>query len=733
MVPNLNYPSIHGDNERLIEVETEDVSSDSEDEFDITIPLTANLVPSKITDYFHKIQHPFLQNDQTQSQPPTPNPGPVSKENDHNDQIEDTEEVVYQNSNENNISNEVATDPKSCFECHEILEIARKSINNICNPNLDPNFTPILIGPDAISDENDQIYEDIVEEEYQNFDSNEDNISIKIVTPSNLCLICREILTISSQSLCDICESNFASNLIVPDPIPEENVQFLEDIEDTGEIQYQNYDRNDISSQNEIDSKLCLQCCKVFAMTGHSLCNICNSNLAPTLIVKQEKLTEKKGADALKRNHFKDEVQGNIHECKFCDEIFSRQVKLKYHIETVHLQDPLSLLNVELKSKRHWSYKEDQLLLKNLSKYGTKKWSFIASLMNGRTGQQCSDRYHYITKKKIYGMPWSKKEDDVLCEKQKEFGNQWLKIAQFLPQRTRCAVKNRWHDILKWKCEKNSVKNKHTLLKENIVHTYDNKRKENHVKNEKEISVVEEKSLKKKNVKICRKNNNRKIHTKGNLLVFQRRIKNIKCETCGKLFSYFAHLKQHQRSVHQDQKESKTNAKEIEPKNLSKNYQCKICEKKSTRKCNHGKVKCEICCKLLSHESYLKTHIMTIHQRINEKVKCEVCGKLFSNKGNLKTHIMTIHQRIKKFQCKTCGKECAQKMALHSHIKNNHGTSESFGKKLSGYQNVIWHIKNENDDPNIGKYCCVTCSEKFAKKIDLKRHVKSHSNNQKKV
>ena len=51
------------DENRLLELEHEDTLSDDDVEFDITIPLTSQLVPSKITDYFKKLK-----------QPPNPNP-----------------------------------------------------------------------------------------------------------------------------------------------------------------------------------------------------------------------------------------------------------------------------------------------------------------------------------------------------------------------------------------------------------------------------------------------------------------------------------------------------------------------------------------------------------------------------------------------------------------------------------------------------------------------------------
>ena len=55
------------------------------------------------------------------------------------------------------------------------------------------------------------------------------------------------------------------------------------------------------------------------------------------------------------------------------------------------------------------------------------------------------DQHNTVTKSKRF----TEEEDRLLIEKYKELGPRWVKISEFIPGRTGCQIKNRWHKELK--------------------------------------------------------------------------------------------------------------------------------------------------------------------------------------------------------------------------------------------------------------------------------------------
>jgi hypothetical protein len=68
----------------------------------------------------------------------------------------------------------------------------------------------------------------------------------------------------------------------------------------------------------------------------------------------------------------------------------------------------------------------------------------IAQGIAGRNGKQCRARWMNQLCPSLNEDNWTPQEDMILVQQQRVYGNVWSQIAQFLPGRSRNAVKNRW-------------------------------------------------------------------------------------------------------------------------------------------------------------------------------------------------------------------------------------------------------------------------------------------------
>jgi hypothetical protein len=96
-----------------------------------------------------------------------------------------------------------------------------------------------------------------------------------------------------------------------------------------------------------------------------------------------------------------------------------------------------------------WSQSEDDQLRRAVEKHGTNQWESVAAVVVGRTATQCRERWNFRIGPGLNKGPFAPWEDAIIVRERARIGNRWTQIAQQLPGRSSCAIKNRWYAELR--------------------------------------------------------------------------------------------------------------------------------------------------------------------------------------------------------------------------------------------------------------------------------------------
>jgi hypothetical protein len=111
-----------------------------------------------------------------------------------------------------------------------------------------------------------------------------------------------------------------------------------------------------------------------------------------------------------------------------------------------------------------WTTGEDSTLKDAVEKHNGKDWATIATLVPGRTEQQCLNRWHSALDSKsdetiARAGKWTKEEDSTLKDAvEKHYGTDWTAISELVPCRTKTQCWHRWNGVLDRKSEKKTAR-----------------------------------------------------------------------------------------------------------------------------------------------------------------------------------------------------------------------------------------------------------------------------------
>jgi hypothetical protein len=104
------------------------------------------------------------------------------------------------------------------------------------------------------------------------------------------------------------------------------------------------------------------------------------------------------------------------------------------------------------KARKLFTSRDDEELVHLVTTFGGDSWSTIAqSMAQGFTARQCRERWRNYLDPKLQHAPWTEQEDRRLFDEFHRIGTRWTVLASMFPGRTGNAVRNRLFLLLRKK------------------------------------------------------------------------------------------------------------------------------------------------------------------------------------------------------------------------------------------------------------------------------------------
>ena len=187
----------------------------------------------------------------------------------------------------------------------------------------------------------------------------------------------------------------------------------------------------------------------------------------------------------------------------------------------------------------------------------------------------------------------------------------------------------------------------------------------------------------------------------------------MKCDTCGKVFSNFKEYQDHRRS-----ERGKTD--------LKTEIKCPECSQTISR----GNLR-----RHMAEVHNVPKYNPTIHRHIDTNNEnspgCAFCYKRFPRRGSLKRHMKEVHhygQNSEKIICDNCGKSFTSQRTLNEHLKKIHSPfyktfpCDQCEKHFKRKGDLQRHKREQHSEGEV--HSCPVCKKVFGRKSTLLRHRK---------
>lgn len=91
-----------------------------------------------------------------------------------------------------------------------------------------------------------------------------------------------------------------------------------------------------------------------------------------------------------------------------------------------------------------WTKEEDERLSQGVEIFGVKRWKQISDYVETKTPGQCNQHWNRVLSPAIKKDNWTNKEIETLLHRVKNFGANWVLVAEGLPGRTDCSCRQKW-------------------------------------------------------------------------------------------------------------------------------------------------------------------------------------------------------------------------------------------------------------------------------------------------